>query len=184
MRTLPGRTATTLLLFITGPLACGLDSQGLLATDAGTRGVTTAGGDAADPGSDDEGGPIGMASPDDGGMDDVGPIVGGDASMPPVPGDSGLSSIKDAAPDVPFTCSGCIATMCPRERAFCGAGSACLGYRDCEESCTSMGGSGTSSCATTCNSMHPGGEAAYGALTICALGCGVGCTAALTVGTP
>jgi hypothetical protein len=32
--------------------------------------------------------------------------------------------------------------------------------------------------------MYPTGESAFAALTICDLGCGVGCTASLTIGTP
>jgi hypothetical protein len=183
MRTLRVTTVTTTLLLVAGPLACGLDTQGLLAIDAGTVSTTMTSGDDA----------TGAASDDDTGTTREPPMSGDDASMGGAsrPGDAsamqadaGTMAIEDAASDVPFTCSSCTAVMCPKELAACGAGSECLAYRDCEESCSVKGGSGASSCSTTCNAMHSGGEALFGALTICDLGCGAGCAAGLALGTP
>jgi hypothetical protein len=185
MRTLPAPIATALLLLVSGLPACGLDSQGLLAADAGKVSTTTASGDDA----------TGAVSDDDAGTngdpalagDDATPM--GDPSMPldastTMQADAGTEAIQDASPDAPVTCSSCTALKCPTELAACGAGSACLAYRDCQETCSVKGGSGASSCSTTCNAMHPGGETAFAALTICDLGCGAGCAAALTLGTP
>lgn len=181
MRTLRVPTVTTTLLLVAGPLACGLDTQGLLASDAGNANTTTtSGGDAAGVASDDDGTTRDPPDDDDASMDAA--SRPGDASA--MRADAGTKAIEDAAPDVPFTCSSCTALMCPKELAACGAGSACLAYRDCEESCSVMGGSGASSCSTPCNAMHSGGEALFGALTICDLGCGAGCAAGLALGTP
>ncbi len=182
MRTLRVPAVTTALLLVAGPLACGLDTQGLLASDAGTANTTMAPGDDATGAASDDDGTTRepLMSDDDASMDSA--SMPGDASA--MRRDAGTAAIEDAAPDVPFTCSSCTAMMCPKELAACGAGSVCLAYRDCEESCSVMGGSGASSCSTTCNAMHPGGEALFGALTICDLGCGAGCAAGLTLGTP
>ncbi len=185
MRTPPAPIATALLLFVSGIPACGIDSQGLLATDAGKVNATMASGDDA----------TGAVSDDEAGTPADPPLPGdaatpmGDPSIPldattMMQADAGTGAIQDASPDAPLTCSSCAALRCPKELALCGAGSACLAYRDCEETCSTMGGSGASSCPTTCNGMHPGGEAAFAALTICDLGCGAGCAAALAVGTP
>ncbi|HTB73543.1 MAG TPA: hypothetical protein VK762_09885 [Polyangiaceae bacterium] len=185
MRTLPVRIAMASLLFVSSIPGCGLDSQGLLATDAGNVNTTIASaGDASGAVSDDEAGTNG-----DPALVGDGATPMGDPSMPldaslTLQADAGAGAIQDATPDAPVTCSSCTALKCPSELAACGAGSACLAYRDCEETCTVKGGSGTSSCSTTCNAMHPGGETAFAALTICDLGCGAGCAAALTLGTP
>ncbi len=185
MRRLPAPIVTALLLLVSGIPACGLESQGLLATDAGKVNATMASGDDA----------MGVVSDDEAGMTGDPALAGdgatpmGDPSMPldaspTMQADAGTGAIQDASPDAPLTCSACTALKCPKELALCGAGSACLAYRDCEETCSVKGGSGASSCPSTCNGMYPGGEATYAALTICDLGCGAGCAAALAVGTP
>ena len=167
-------------LSIAGVVACGLESGGLLAADAGKVDTTAAPGDAAVAASDDgddatqiqvSGDAAGTAS------DDASPLPG-DASTP-ARGDA--APVKDAAPDAPFTCSGCAMQKCPTQLAACGAGSDCLAYRDCDESCTGMN---SSTCTSKCESMYPAGEAAFGALTICDFGCGAGCVAGLAIGTP
>jgi hypothetical protein len=117
----------------------------------------------------------------------------GDATTPgdpasPVPGDGSVttrpdaSPPRDAAPDVgPVTCASCVAAMCPTQRAACGKGSPCLAYRDCNVAC---GVSSGSNCGSTCGAMYPGGQSAFAALTFCDIGCGAGCAAALSFGTP
>ncbi len=167
-------------LSIAGLVACGLDSGGLLAADAGKVDLTAAPGDAAVAGSDDGDDAPQMQVPGDAAgtaSDDASPLPG-DASMP-ARRDAG--PVKDAAPDAPFTCSGCAKQMCPTQLAACGAGSDCLAYRDCDESCT---GNGSSACTSKCESMYTAGEAAFGALTLCDFGCGAGCVAGLAIGTP
>jgi hypothetical protein len=179
MRVLRARVLTA-VLFVVAPAACGLDAGGrLVVADGGVdeltgiaddaAAVVSSDGDVADePSSFAETGAPSDAAPV---PRDASPTARPDASPPPT----------DAAPDSPATCSSCIALMCSTQVAACGAGSACLGYRDCSVVC---GLNGSSSCSTKCSSMYPGGETAFGALTLCGLRCGAGCAAGLTTGTP
>jgi hypothetical protein len=183
MRALRLSAVTGIVIFMAGLLDCGLDSQGLLrAADGGEDGAQRSGDDAAVSGSDDADG-VGNPAP----SEEAGTSNDAAAAIPPTPLDASTPVQTDSAPtedvavDGPFTCSGCAATKCPTQLAACGKGSQCLAYRDCAEGCS---GASSSSCSTTCESMYPAGESAFGALTICDLGCGVGCTASLTIGTP
>jgi hypothetical protein len=177
------RAVTGIVIYVAGLLDCGLDSQGLLlVADGGVNGTKRSGDDAALSGSDDA---DGIENPAPG--DEAGSSNDASAVTPPPPVDASTAVQTDSAPaedvaiDAPFTCSGCAAARCPTELAACGKGSQCLAYRDCAEGCS---GASSSSCSTMCESMYPTGESAFAALTICDLGCGVGCTASLTIGTP
>ena len=179
MRTHRVPIVTVMALCAVGLVACGLDTQGRLVADSGPTDVTTStasDGSSVAPGDDD-------ATVDPGGddaatSDDAAPIAHRDGSAP-VASDSGRP--VDAAPDAPFTCSGCAAQMCPTQLAACGKGSDCLAYRDCAEGCSGMN---SSTCSSQCESMHSAGEAAFGALTLCDFGCGGACVAGLAIGTP
>ena len=184
MRSIGSTAVATLLLLLAGPLACGIDSQGLLATDAGMNVGTGAGDDDSGALIDDEAGMTGAPPAEGGGRSgDAAAILPPDASSQ-TPSDSGPPPGKDAARDAPSTCSGCVDQMCPTQVAACGTGSDCLGYRDCSVACSSKGGQGSSNCTTMCQSMYPAGQATFAALTLCAVRCGAGCVAAVTSGTP
>jgi hypothetical protein len=173
-----------MVLSIMGLVACGLDSGGLLAADAGRvdmmkgplgdDAAVSASSDDGDVGDDATGDPL--LGDESATSSDGGTVVPRDASTPL---DAG--AVKDAGPKVPFTCSGCTAQMCPTQLAACGKGSDCLAYRDCSEACSGMN---SSTCSSKCQSMYSGGEAAFGALTLCDFGCGAACVAALSIGTP
>lgn len=182
MRSTGARGVTTLLLFLAGPLACGLDKQGLLATDGGMSASTGPGDDASGEPPTDEAG-MTPASLDVGMPSDASTTPHPDASGAAL-ADSGRAPTKDAATDAPPTCSSCIDQKCPTQVAACGAGSECLAFRDCDVTCSSKGGQGASNCSSMCQSKHPAGETAFASLTLCAVGCGAGCVAGLTVGTP
>jgi hypothetical protein len=184
MRALRAPAATAMLVLVTAPVACGLDAGGRLSvadagTDPGTMSeivddATIASGDAHMPGEPSTDDAAAMPPPDaaQGSEKDAAPTARPDAGVKP----------KDAAADAPvFTCHSCVATMCPTQLAACGAGSACIGYRDCNVACGINNGS---NCGSTCSSMYPAGQNAFGALTLCDLGCGAGCAAGLTTGTP
>ncbi len=182
MRVLAAPVATAVLLLVAAPVACGLDAGGRLSV--------------VDAGADANTGEI---------IDDAAVIVSGDSDVPVDPStdedatppdaaqdtrkDAGTTARLDAGPKPTdaaadafvFTCSSCVAMMCPTQLAACGKGSACLGYRDCNVAC---GLSNGSNCGSTCSSMYPTGETAFGSLTLCDLGCGAGCAAGLTTGTP
>jgi hypothetical protein len=183
MPSIGASAATTLLLFLAGPLSCGLDTQGLLATDGGTSASTGLGDDASAEAPADEAGMTRAPAPDAEIPSDASAIPRRDASGTS-PVDSGGAPIKDAATDAPPTCGACVEQMCPTQVAACGTGSDCLASRDCNVTCSSKGGAGTSSCSPMCQSKYPSGEAAFASLTLCALGCGAGCVAGLAVGTP
>jgi hypothetical protein len=182
MRSIGATAITTVLLFLTGPLSCALDTQGLLATDGGMNGSTEPGYDASDEAPAAEAGTEAPAV-DAGMTSDASTTPRHDASGT-APADSGRAPANDAATDAPSTCSSCIDQKCPTQVAACGAGSDCLAYRDCNVTCSSKGGQGASSCSTMCQSKYPAGETAFASLTLCTLGCGAGCVAGLTVGTP
>jgi hypothetical protein len=183
MRSIGSTAVTPLLLLLAGALACGLDSQGLLATDAGMNVGTGAGDDDSGALIDDEAGTGAPPAEGGGRSGDDGALPPRDASSQ-TSSDSGPPSAKDAARDAPSTCSGCVDQMCATQVAACGTGSDCLGYRDCSEACSAKGGQGTSNCSTMCQTKYPAGQATFAALTLCALRCGAGCVAAITTGTP
>ena len=159
---------------------CGLESQGLLATDGGGVAMMTEPGADAGGGSDDSDAITTPAADDEAGTSSDAASGSAPDGSSPASTDSGAA--KDAAPDVaPLTCTGCVNQMCPTQVAACGQGSDCLAYRDCSVACALMG---DSSCSKACASNDSAGEAAYGALTLCAFGCGAGCAAGLTVGPP
>jgi hypothetical protein len=180
MRVLVARVLTA-VVFVVAPVACGLDAGGrLVVADSGTDALAALDDDAATAVSSD-GDVTDTPSPssESGTQSDAAPDVPHDAA--PTGHPDGSAPPGDAAPDAPATCASCIDAMCPTQVAACGAGSACLGYRDCDVACSA---SSSSVCTTTCGTKYPGGEATFAALTICGLRCGAGCAAALTIGTP
>ena len=162
--------------------ACGLDGQGLLADDGGASGSPDPVADSGAPSTTD-GDDATITEPND-----AGAVTGDDASisspppdaMPPPALDSGAS--LDGAPVAPpVTCASCTAQMCPTQLAACGAGSDCLKYRDCAYACIFSSGS---SCTSSCATKYAGGKTAFGALTVCDIGCGGSCVAQLAVSSP
>jgi hypothetical protein len=178
MRSIGATAVTTILVLLAGPTSCGLDSQGLLATDGGTDASTEPSEDASGAAPADDVGP-----PDAESSGDAAAVPRRDASATAAL-DSSPAPVKDASTDALTTCSGCIDPMCSAQVAACGAGSDCLAYRDCNVTCSSKGGQGTSNCSSVCQSKYPAGEIAFASLTLCALRCGAGCAAGLTVGAP
>jgi hypothetical protein len=175
--------AGAVVLSIAGLGACGLQSQGLLATDAGVVSAENVPvPEAAAPAGDDAMGldESGSTPTDDdsGTSSDDASVEPGDGATPRV-GDSAVPMDSEAA--APFTCSACAAKMCPSQVAACGPGSDCIGYRDCNESCTIAG---KKSCSTTCSSTYPAGSSAFSALALCDIGCGGTCVAELSIGSP
>jgi hypothetical protein len=182
MRSIGATAVTALLLLLAGPLACGLDTQGLLATDSGMNVSTESGDDASGAASDDEAAMTAALPAPDAGRSDATAIPAPDASSKKS-SDSGPPA-KDAALDAPSTCKACVDQICSTQVAACGTGSDCLAYRDCSETCSAKGGQGGGNCSSMCQSMYPAGQTAFAALTLCAVRCGAGCVAVLTVGTP
>jgi hypothetical protein len=184
MRVIHLATVVVAVLSIAGVDACGLESQGLLASDAGGPGATTQPvPDSAMPFSDEDGGERGESGSADPGDDEAG-ISGDDGSVasvdaPATSSDSGIRMNAEAS--APFSCASCAAQMCPSQIAACGQGSDCIAYRDCNETCAVAG---KKSCSTICGSMYPGGSSAFGALALCDIGCGGSCVAGLTIGSP
>jgi hypothetical protein len=181
MRSSGVTAVATTLFFLAGPLACGLDSQGLLATDGGIPPSTSPGDDGTV--SDEEAGVTGTPGPDAGKSGDARAPSPPDAAAP-VRADSGSASAQDASIDAPLSCIGCVNQKCPTQVAACQAGSACLAYRDCDVTCSSKGGQGSSNCSSVCQAKYPAGETAFASLTLCAVGCGAGCITAIAVGIP
>jgi len=168
--------------------ACGLETSGLLETDASSPLQTDAkdastrvdsGGGTSDDGAviGDDDGPI--VGDDDGatGDDDSGPKADGSAAF-----DAGKAT--DAGVDAPpADCKSCVHAACASQVAACQAGSECLKYRDCAALCSASSSNGN--CSGSCSSSHPGGAAAYGGLTLCTLqSCGAFCVTAVAAGTP
>jgi hypothetical protein len=181
MRVILPATAGAVVLSIAGLCACGLQSQGLLASDGGVvSAVNVPIPEAAAPAADDATGIDDPAPTDDdsGVSSDDAAVDPGDGAAPPT-GDSAAPMDSEAA--APLTCSACAAKMCPSQVAACGPGSDCIGYRDCNEACAIAG---KKSCSTTCSSTYPAGSSAFGALALCDIGCGGACVAQLSVGSP
>jgi hypothetical protein len=194
MRALSSGAVTSVLLFISGLStvglsACGVATEGLLAAPdggGGRIGATRAPGADGAPGSDDgsEDGSVDPPTGDDAAPsgDDAEPSGddGAVGTSPPPPGtDSGTT--KDAGTTAPLTCSQCAAQKCPTQVAACQQGSACLGYRDCDESCA---GAAAKTCTAACSADYPGGASAYGSLALCVIPCGTLCVVTVTTGTP
>lgn len=163
--------------------ACGLDGQGLLAVDGGASGSPDPLADSRAPSTSD-GDDATITEPND-----ADAVTGDDASitsqpppdaLPPPAPDSGAG--LDGAPVAPpFSCASCTAQMCPTQLAACGKGSDCLQYRDCSYACVFSSGS---SCTSACATKYAAGKTAFGALTICDIGCGGSCVAQLAVSGP
>jgi hypothetical protein len=180
MRSLRIPSAMAAMFMVAVVPGCGLGSQGLLATDGGGVAMTTEPGADAGGGSDDSDATATPAADDEAGISSDAATGSPPDGSTPAGEDSGAA--KDAALDVAsLTCTGCVDQMCPTQVAACGPGSDCLAYRDCSVGCALMG---DSTCSKACASKDSAGEAAYGALTLCAFGCGAGCAAGLTVGAP
>jgi hypothetical protein len=188
MRAIMLGAAGAVVLSIAGLSACGLQSQGLLASDAGVvSALNVPVPEAAAPAADDATGTdepapmdddAGTAGDDAGTAGNDADVDPGDAGQPPI-GDSATPTTLEAA--APFTCTSCAAKMCPSQVAACGPGSDCIGYRDCNEACTIAG---KKSCSTTCSSTYPAGSSAFSSLALCDIGCGGACVAQLSIGSP
>jgi hypothetical protein len=178
--------AIALACCMVGVSGCGLQSNGLYVADGGNQNISTgSGGDAAPRGSSsgddadatgDPSDPDASATSDAESMD--GAIVASPDGSFQAPGDSGPPS--GGADAAPLTCHECAALKCPTQLAACGPGSDCIGYRDCDLTCTGSG----STCTKTCNTTYPGGESAFTALTVCDISCGGSCVAQISFGTP